>query len=121
MMPYTIRPRDAATWDAFADLVERNNGIFEGCWCMGFHPDVSRTDAAQNRAGKQARVREGPRACARLAYRTGECPNVGSGQTFGMINPVSPFPQSADFYPMRTIVLLEFRLPLLLAGGIGYR
>ncbi|SDS77756.1 Acetyltransferase (GNAT) domain-containing protein [Friedmanniella luteola] len=37
-MTSTVRPLDAATWDAFADLVERNNGIFGGCWCIGFHP-----------------------------------------------------------------------------------
>ncbi len=33
----TIRPLDASTWDAFADLVERNNGIYGGCWCIAFH------------------------------------------------------------------------------------
>src|SRR5262249_51148775 len=59
MLSYTVRPLDASTWDAFAELVERNNGIFGGCWCMGFHSELSRTDAAQNRAGKERRVREG--------------------------------------------------------------
>lgn len=34
---YTIRPLDMSTWGAFAALVEANNGIFGGCWCMGFH------------------------------------------------------------------------------------
>jgi len=58
-MSYTVRPLGASTWDAFAELVERNNGVFGGCWCMGFHPEVSRTDAAQNRAAKEGRVREG--------------------------------------------------------------
>jgi ribosomal protein S18 acetylase RimI-like enzyme len=57
-MSYTTRPLDASTWDAFAELVERNNGVFGGCWCMAFHPDDSR-DAAQNRAGKEHRVRDG--------------------------------------------------------------
>jgi GNAT superfamily N-acetyltransferase len=66
-MPYTTRPLDASTWDAFAELVERNNGIFGGCWCMAYHPDDSRTDAALNRAGKQRRVREG-RAHAALVF-----------------------------------------------------
>jgi len=42
MMSYTVRPLGASTWDAFAELVERNNGVFGGCWCMGFHPEVSR-------------------------------------------------------------------------------
>ena len=36
-MPYTIRPLEASTWDAFAELVERNNGIYGGCWCVAFH------------------------------------------------------------------------------------
>ena len=35
---YRIAPLDGSTWAAFADLVECNNGIFGGCWCMGFHP-----------------------------------------------------------------------------------
>jgi ribosomal protein S18 acetylase RimI-like enzyme len=66
-MPYTVRPLDASTWDAFAELVERNNGVFGGCWCIGFHGELSRTDAERNRAGKQARVREG-RAHAALVF-----------------------------------------------------
>ncbi|MBO0832131.1 MAG: GNAT family N-acetyltransferase [Actinobacteria bacterium] len=55
-MVYTVRPLDASTWDAFADLVERNNGIFGGCWCMGFHfaPGEERLFG---RAAKEARVR----------------------------------------------------------------
>lgn len=56
---YAVRPLDASTWDAFAELVERNNGVFGGCWCMGFHPDDSRTDVAGNRAAKRRRVAEG--------------------------------------------------------------
>ncbi|MDN5764402.1 MAG: GNAT family N-acetyltransferase [Humibacillus sp.] len=33
----TIRPLSADTWPAFAELVERHNGIFGGCWCTYFH------------------------------------------------------------------------------------
>jgi hypothetical protein len=69
-MRYTIRPLDASTWAAFAELAERNNGIFGGCWCMGYRPEVSRTDAAQNRAGKERRVQEG-RAPAALVIDEG--------------------------------------------------
>jgi len=58
-MAYTTRPLDASTWAAFAELAERNNGIFGGCWCMGYHADASRTSAARNRAGKQRRVQAG--------------------------------------------------------------
>src|SRR5215469_9162866 len=56
-MSYTVRPLDASTWDAFAELVERNNGIFGGCWCIGFHPE--RGQWHQARELKEARVRTG--------------------------------------------------------------
>ena len=39
---YTTRPLDASTWDAFAELVERNNGIYGGCWCIVHHPEYER-------------------------------------------------------------------------------
>jgi GNAT superfamily N-acetyltransferase len=57
--PYTIKALDETTWDAFAALVERNNGVFGGCWCMGFHPEGvgKHTTAALNRERKLARVR----------------------------------------------------------------
>jgi GNAT superfamily N-acetyltransferase len=58
-MRYTVRRLDASTWAAFAELVERNNGIFGGCWCMGYHAGASRTDAAHNRDAKERRVHEG--------------------------------------------------------------
>jgi GNAT superfamily N-acetyltransferase len=58
---YTVKALDPSTWPAFAALVERNNGVFGGCWCMGFHPEgVGKgTTAAQNRERKLERVRAG--------------------------------------------------------------
>lgn len=38
---YSIQPLTAHTWNAFAGLVERHNGIFGGCWCIYFHPDCA--------------------------------------------------------------------------------
>ncbi|GAA3611530.1 GNAT family N-acetyltransferase [Microlunatus ginsengisoli] len=38
-MTYTTATLDPSTWDAFADLVERNNGVYGGCWCIGYHPE----------------------------------------------------------------------------------
>jgi GNAT superfamily N-acetyltransferase len=66
-MQYSTRPLDASTWAAFAELAERNNGVYGGCWCMAYHPEVSRTAAAHNRAAKERRVREG-RAHAALVF-----------------------------------------------------
>lgn len=40
MPTFTVGQLDASTWDAFAELVERNGGIFGGCWCIGWHPEA---------------------------------------------------------------------------------
>src|SRR4051795_7257363 len=59
---YTIRALDESTWAPFAALVERNNGVFGGCWCMGFHPEgvgTKDTTPKLNRARKLERVRAG--------------------------------------------------------------
>jgi GNAT superfamily N-acetyltransferase len=58
---YTTRPLDADTWSDFAALVEANNGIWGGCWCMGFHPEGLGKDstAAENREAKREHVRKG--------------------------------------------------------------
>jgi hypothetical protein len=55
---YTVKALDRSTWPAFAALVERNNGVFGGCWCMGFHAEgVGKdTTAAQNCERKHERV-----------------------------------------------------------------
>jgi GNAT superfamily N-acetyltransferase len=71
---YTIKALDETTWDAFAALVDRNNGVFGGCWCLGFHPeggDKSLT-AAQRRQRKLERVREGT-AHAALVFDQDDC------------------------------------------------
>lgn len=56
--PYSTRLLAPDTWDDFAELVEANNGVWGGCWCMGFHPEGlgDRSSATRNRALKQAHV-----------------------------------------------------------------
>lgn len=56
---FDIRALDESTWPAFAALVEANNGIFGGCWCIGFHPEGPRGTAEVNRDRKLERVRAG--------------------------------------------------------------
>jgi hypothetical protein len=55
---YTVKALDESTWPAFAALVEHNNGVFGGCWCMGFHEDRKGT-VPPKRERKLARVRAG--------------------------------------------------------------
>jgi hypothetical protein len=71
---FTIKALGESTWDAFAALVERNNGVFGGCWCMGFHSEGvgKETTAALNRERKLARVRAGT-AHAALVFAADDC------------------------------------------------
>ena len=66
---FTVRPLAPATWDAFADLAERHNGVWGGCWCTWFHTmhDEKTFDADCNRALKERLVKEG-RAHAALVF-----------------------------------------------------
>lgn len=71
---YTIRPLDLSTWDAFAELVDANGGVFGGCWCMGFHPDDDGhlDDPVPKRARKLERVGNGT-AHAALVFDGERC------------------------------------------------
>ena len=70
---YVVKPLDATTWNDFAALVERNNGVFGGCWCIGFHPEgVKRWEPELNRQAKEARVRAGT-AHAALVFDGEDC------------------------------------------------
>ena len=63
---YTTRPLDASTWDAFADLVERNNGVYGGCWCIAHHSEYQR-GVSDPRTLKEELVRAG-RARAAIVF-----------------------------------------------------
>ena len=71
---YTTRPLTADTWGDFAGLVEANNGVWGGCWCVGFHPEGVGKDrtVSQNREAKQAHVRKGT-VHQVLVYDGGDC------------------------------------------------
>ena len=58
---YVTRALSPDTWEDFAHLVVANNGVWGGCWCMGFHPEgVGKGHTvAGNRLAKQAHVRNG--------------------------------------------------------------
>jgi len=72
MAERSVKALDESTWPAFAALVERNNGVFGGCWCMGFHADDCRNEAGVNRGRKLERVRAGT-AHAALVFEGHEC------------------------------------------------
>lgn len=64
MSRYTTRPLDTGTWDAFARLCEKHNGVWGGCWCTWFHPHDAEYRSfgpgyEGGRAYKEHLVREG--------------------------------------------------------------
>ncbi len=69
MSEYEARALGPDTWDAFARLAERHNGVFGGCWCTYFHTmHAEKTFTAEgNRDLKRRLVDEG-RAHAALVY-----------------------------------------------------
>jgi GNAT superfamily N-acetyltransferase len=66
---FTIKALGPDTWDAFADLAERHNGVWGGCWCTWFHTFQSeKTHTVDgNRALKEQLVRQG-KAHAALVF-----------------------------------------------------
>ncbi len=66
---YRIEPLGPATWDAYADLAERHNGVWGGCWCTWFHlyPDVPERKELGHREFKRQLVEQG-RAHAAVVF-----------------------------------------------------
>src|SRR4051794_4805525 len=97
---YTITALDRSTWSAFAALVEHNNGIFGGCWCMAFHPEGGdrATQGALNRERKHRRVQSGT-AHAALVFDGEEC--LGWCQ-FGRPDEVPRIKNRAAYEPGQT-------------------
>ena len=68
---FTTRPLDASTWGAFAELVERNNGIYGGCWCIVHHPEYER-GVSDPRTLKRQLVHEGRARAALVLDDSGQ-------------------------------------------------
>lgn len=74
-MSFDIRALAPETWLACAALVERNRGVWGGCWCMAFHPEgIGQTGQSPegNRTAKEARVIAGTTHAA-LAFVGDDC------------------------------------------------
>lgn len=39
MAGFGVKPLDKITWPDFAQLAERHNGVWSGCWCLAFHAE----------------------------------------------------------------------------------
>jgi GNAT superfamily N-acetyltransferase len=58
---YRIEPLAPETWDAYAGLAERHNGVWGDCWCVFFHayPDPPERRQLGNREFKHVLVERG--------------------------------------------------------------
>jgi GNAT superfamily N-acetyltransferase len=73
-MELTTRPLDNETWSDFEQLADAHHGVWNGCWCLGFHeegaPNIN--SPGRRRVLKDQRVRSG-RAHAALVYDGEAC------------------------------------------------
>jgi len=67
----SVKPLNPSTWPDFAAVVERNGGVWGGCWCLEFHPEGGKR-GPQRREQKECRVREGT-AHAALVFDGSTC------------------------------------------------
>jgi GNAT superfamily N-acetyltransferase len=73
LMPeYETKALDETTWSDFARLVEANNGVWGGCWCMWYHRKDGGEAPDAKRKAKKRLVREG-RAHASLVFDGEDC------------------------------------------------
>ena len=106
----TVRALGPETWDAFAALVERHNGVFGGCWCTWFQtmPSEKTYTPERNRELKERLVREG-RAHAALVF-DGEAAvawcEYGSCAELPNIYHRKQYDAEADLYPDYRITCL---------------
>ena len=114
---YETRALDETTWPGFAGLVEANNGVWGGCWCLWYHGKEASQDRTlvQKRKAKERLVREG-RAHASLVFEGEGC--VGWCQ-FGSPDEL-PRIHNQRVYQKTDPVLPDWRITCFFSGK-GHR
>ncbi len=114
---YETKALDTHTWRDFARLVEANNGVWGGCWCLWYHAKVQDRNATSEakRSAKKCLVDKG-RAHAALVFDSGIC--VGWCQ-FG--SPAElPHIHNERAYLAANAILPDWRITCFFSGK-GYR
>ena len=66
---YPVKALGPGTWDPFARLVERHNGVFGGCWCTWFHTfHAEKTFTAEGNHALKKQLVHDNRAHAALVF-----------------------------------------------------
>lgn len=89
-----VKPLDVSTWEGFADLVERDGGVWGGCWCLAFHAEGKVVSGYEARRAEKRRLVECGRGQAALVFDgdicvgwcqfglTSELPNIKSKKAY---------------------------------------
>lgn len=72
-MQTTVVPLGPDSWELFAELVERNNGVYGGCWCIGYHPECGKVPRSAHRQVKHQRVLDDEAHAALVLDEDGRC------------------------------------------------
>lgn len=104
MSQFGVAPLSLATWPDFAALVGRHNGVWGGCWCLGFHPE-GKEPGPHRQEQKRCRVRDG-NAHAALVFDGRTC--VGWCQ-FGSCEELTRIKHLRE-YRQQITVLPEWRI-----------
>jgi GNAT superfamily N-acetyltransferase len=69
MNEFVVKALEESTWPAYSDLIERHNGVWGGCWCMGFQKDAKPkyTSLAEKKEDKRSLICKG-RAHAAVVF-----------------------------------------------------
>lgn len=102
MPSYLTKPLTAETWPAFARIVEDNNGVWGGCWCMWYHTkNLKDASPEARRDAKECLVRQG-QAHASLVFDGAACvgwcqfgspqelPNIHNARAYFATDPTLP-------------------------------
>ncbi|MEL4505317.1 GNAT family N-acetyltransferase [Luteococcus sp. H138] len=69
----SIVPLGPDTWHLFKELVSRNNGVYGGCWCIGYHPECGRIPRSAHQQVKHDRVMDDSAHAALVVDADGRC------------------------------------------------
>ena len=109
---YDTRLLTPETWSDFAALVEANNGVWGGCWCIGFHPEGLAGTAEDHRIAKRAHTDRGT-VHQVLVYDGGD--TVGWCQ-FGTPDEL-PHIKNAKAYEADLTALPQWRIGCIFTGS----
>ena len=103
MPSFITKALDTETWPDFARLVEANNGVWGGCWCMWYHGrDEPGGGSPESRRQAKACLVAEARAHAALVFDGADCvgwcqfgspqelPRLHNARAYSATNPTPP-------------------------------